>query len=498
MPYAWHGEKVAQSEAWENDRVPSGYTYLGQLVAHDCVHSSIPTGALPTIDNRIHSRRESLLELETIYGGGPDTFPAAYVAENARCPVRNKLVLSRATPSDPTGVTNVLPFRDIGRAKPHRSNAGPNTGFSSALIADPRNDIHAVSSQIAMLFHLLHNNVLARLETELGNLAFPSEDVRRYRLYFTARLLCERAYRKIISTDLLPRILHPAVIDRYGGTGADYLDDHSLVEIPIEFAHVFRFGHAMVRPFYVINGLKPDGEELVDMLLTTSAFRPWRTPVDESWLIQWSRFFVIDGSKPNLSRRIGPEISPGLYSSEAFCPVDDTRSAGLVYKDLLSSAHLTLWSVAALAREMCHRAPELSSLSPLLQSDGLREVRLRDWLDLHKDASGLTSGDIEVLSADPPLFFYTLFEAAQEEEGSHLGVMGSIVVAEVLYKALGSKTMGPWNADSAFEAIAKRAFGRPELASKIERCAPDIETMPDLIAYVGVDGTVGHLRVPFV
>ncbi len=32
----------ATIEHWENPRIPSGYTYLLQFVAHDLVHSAIP------------------------------------------------------------------------------------------------------------------------------------------------------------------------------------------------------------------------------------------------------------------------------------------------------------------------------------------------------------------------------------------------------------------------------------------------------------------------
>lgn len=502
MSHPWNSENGAGTEIWENERIPSGYTYLGQLVAHDCVHSSIPTGALPDVDNGIRSRRESLLKLDTVYGGGPDAFPAAYVPEEVRSPMRNRLLLSRTTSTQPGNSANVVPFRDIGRAKPHLSNTNLDRGYSAALIADPRNDAHAVSSQIAMLFHLLHNRVVGLLESELGDFPFPSEDTKRYRLYFAARALCESTYRSIVRNDYLPRILHPAVIDCYTNREPDYLDHQSLGELPIEFAHVFRFGHAMVRPFYVVNDLKPDGEELVDMLLTTSGFRPWRMPIDESWLIQWSRFFSIGGSKPNLSRRIGPEISAGLYSSEAFCPVDLTGSAGLVYRDLLSSAHLNMWSVGALAREILRLRPSLSGLSPLLADESRREAGLAGWLDNHRDASGLTDSDVASLSRDPPLLFYTLFEAAHDEQGRHLGIMGSIVTAEVLYKALRARPfryMAPFPVHvESFEEIAKTAFGRVDLAPMIKRCAPHLQTMPDLIVYLGADGMSDDVRVPFI
>ena len=66
-------------EEWENPEIPSGYTYLAQLVAHDCVFTSVPTGAPSAAPGPATSKRSSLLRLETIYGHGPDACPHAYV-----------------------------------------------------------------------------------------------------------------------------------------------------------------------------------------------------------------------------------------------------------------------------------------------------------------------------------------------------------------------------------------------------------------------------------
>ena len=69
----WPPSRHADIECWENPDIPSGYTYLAQLVAHDCVFTSAPTGAVSQIGTGVKSWRSSLLQLETIYGGGPDS-----------------------------------------------------------------------------------------------------------------------------------------------------------------------------------------------------------------------------------------------------------------------------------------------------------------------------------------------------------------------------------------------------------------------------------------
>ena len=52
----------------------------------------------------------------------------------------------------------------------------------------------------------------------------------------------------------------------------------------------------------------------------------------------------------------------------------------------------------------------------------------------------LTAADIETLSNDPPLPFFILFEAMHQSqaEGLRLGLLGSIIVSEVIFGALAS------------------------------------------------------------
>jgi hypothetical protein len=500
IPYKWTAPLLEGRPIWENPDLPAGYTYLAQFIAHDCVFTSRPTGALADVALGLRSRRNSLLCLETIYGDGPDASPAAYAAGNQGQNIRNKFVLSQASIAG--AINGSCRHRDIGRAQPFRANSEPNDGFTAALIPDPRNDVHAIAAQMTVLFLSLHNKLLSEVSASLGAEAAPSEDVRSYRMYFVTRFLCENVYREIVKNDFLPRLLHEGVLRLYSSSNRDFLDHDSLDEIPLEFAHAFRFGHAMVRPFYIVNDLKPGGEELVDMMLATSISRPWRVPLDETWMVQWSHFFEIDGSMPNLSRRIGPEVSDGLLSSELFGPLDDTSTVGLPYRDLLGGAFAGLWSVHALAAELRRRVPQAANLSPLLSDDALRQAALTNFLCQHQDTTGLSDDEVVELAVDPPLMFYVMFEAAHEMQGRRLGVLGSLLVAETLYKALGTRTFPnfaePGLTTRSFEDLARITFGHPGLGSIIERHAPRLHTMPELVRFVapyfvGVDSTI-----PFV
>ncbi|MFY0022451.1 hypothetical protein ABTQ05_21220, partial [Acinetobacter baumannii] len=68
-----------------------------------------------------------------------------------------------------------------------------------------------------------------------------------------------------------------------------------------------------------------------------------------------------------------------------------------------------------------------------------------------------TSPDIGKLAADPPLPFFIRFEAAWGGrggggEGRHLGVLGSIIVAETIYGAL---VHAPLKAENAAKKLSE-------------------------------------------
>ncbi len=157
----------------------------------------------------------------------------------------------------------------------------------------------------------------------------------------------------------------------------------------------------MVRPEYVINDLST--HELSTTLEKTSANDPVNMPLDSTWMIKWSRFFEIGGSRPNYSRRIGPFLSDALGHDQIFPAIDQTHRVGLLYRDLLGSALAGLWSVDALIAEIAARRPHFIRMSPLLADRSYRTRELREWLASEPSYGGLTSEDVDTLANDPPL-----------------------------------------------------------------------------------------------
>lgn len=479
-------------EHWENPTIPSGYTYLLQFVAHDLVHSAIPLSLVGELNAGVANARRAPLQLENLYGHGPVGSPHLYALDAPSDDRRSKLRLGRMRwkgASDNAG----CPFRDIARTSIEnltgidRGTPARPVVLTEPLIADPRNDDHAIISQLTALFSMLHNGLV--------DFARRGEPVSPASARFGAtykRFLCARdgltaIYHHVIRNDLMRRVLHPEIHAAYSDDRAKLMDETVEAagewQIPLEFSHgAFRFGHAMVRPEYRINDLST--HDLNNTLDKTSANDPVNMPLDETWMVQWSRFFAINGSQPNLSRRIGPYLSDALGNDQIFYAFDATERVGLLYRDLFGSALAGMWSVDALIKEIARRRPRFIAKSRLLADRAFRVAELRGWLMSAPNYGGLSAEDIETLANDPPLPLFVLLEAMQEPmtQGRHLGTLGSIIVAEVIFAALArARTSLGLGSGSLSEQLAQ--LSNKYYATDIFAGVPTIDSMTQLVEF---------------
>jgi hypothetical protein len=507
----WPAHGNAPVERWENPRIPSGYTYLLQFVAHDLVHTAIPFSVAGGLAPDTANARRAALRLETLFGSGPVGSPYVYALDAPNDERRTKLRLGRMRWNE-TGVEPGCPFRDIARTPAEnvtgidRSIAGKRVALTEALIADPRNDDHAIMSQLTALFALLHNgliDLIRRGEPAIG----PNASLgAAYRRFLCARDGLTAIYRNVIRKDMMRRVMHPEIYAAYSGSAPQFIDlptrfndDHAAGsmrkragwQVPLEFSHgAFRFGHAMVRPEYVINDLAT--HDLSKTLEKTSANDPVNMPLDATWIVRWSRFFEIKGSRPNFSRRIGPFLSDGLGNDQIFPAVDQTNRVGLLYRDLLGAGLAGLWSVNALIAEIAVRRPHFVSTSRLLADRPYRISQLREWLVCEPAYGGLTPEDVETLANDPPLPFFILFEAMQQprSEGLCLGRLGSIIVSEVIFGALAGDELpaaeSPGSLARTLAAISAQFY-----PTNIFEAVPEIERMDQLVEFIA---EIGGLR----
>lgn len=487
----WPSQQSGSLEQWENPSIPSGYTYLLQFIAHDLVHSAIPLSIWGRLDGGTANARRTPLQLEGLYGSGPVGSPHIYALDAPNDDRRTKLRLGRMRWKEATGAG--CPFRDIARSAAEnvtgidRSIAGVRMALTEALIADPRNDDHAIISQLTALFATLHNGLIDIIRRREQSDPAHARLGAAYKRFLCARDGLTSIYHHIIRRDVMRRVIHPAIYAAYSTSSPSFMDESVTSagdwRIPLEFSHgAFRFGHAMVRPEYHINDLST--HDLSNTLEKNSANGPVNMPLDETWMVQWSRFFDINGSRPNFSRRIGPYLSDGLGHDEIFSSFDETGRVGLLYRDLLGSALTGMWSVDALIAEIAARRPQLIALSRLLSDRAYRASQLRDWLASTPCYGGLSPQDIETISNDPPLPFFILFEAMQQPqaEGLHLGPLGSIIVSEVIFGALArARHALGHDADSLAAQFADISSGHYVTNALSE--VPEIDCMAQLVEF---------------
>ena len=488
---AWPPHRDGSAEHWENPSIPSGYTYLLQFVAHDLVHSAIPLSVAGGLGGGTANARRTSLTLETLFGSGPVGSPHIYALDAPNDDRRTKLRLGRMRWKE-AGPEVGCPFRDIARTRAEnltgvdRSIAGLRVALTEALVADPRNDDHAIMSQLTALLATLHNGLIDLIRRQEPSNRPNDRFGAAYKRFLCARGALTSIYHNIIRKDLMRRVISPAIYAAYCGPAPHFIDrpvEAATAEwqIPFEFSHgAFRFGHAMVRPEYRINDLST--HDLNNTLEKSSANDPANMPLDETWMVRWSRFFEINGSKPNFSRRIGPHLSDGLGNDQIFPAFDETERVGLLYRDLLGASIAGMWSVDALTAQIAVRRPPFIAMSRLLADRAYRVGQLREWLAAAPTYGALTPEDIETLSNDPPLPFFILFEAMQqpEAEGRWLGPLGSIIVSEVIFGALAGDSRSSCSG-SLTDQLAD--LSRDYYPANFFQNIPDISSMAQLVEF---------------
>lgn len=480
---------------------PAGVTYFLQFVAHDMVASRVclsVDGSSTLVE--VRNGRQTPLSLESIYGTGPDDAPQAYAPSPADLGSDNvpRMRLRLGTKGERPADSQFCPARDIGRAIA-TGLVAPGTDLSpdsrrrwrtDALVADPRNDSHALISQLTILFHLLHNSLLDRIDA-LPEQRGPLTKEDAYRRFLCARAVSTLIFREVLVHEILPKVLHPDIAQRYLSDRRPLLDPAT--GVPVEFSYgAFRFGHAMAREKYRVN-TKFDALPLSGAFLQTSKRSTGPEPVSGSgtWFVDWRYFFEPEGaaaqaSNINRARLIRPRYAAPLQS-DIPSKGGDQDITGLAHRDMLSASMVPLWSVPRL-----HQRVELAEpgLVPGYQAEALK-----DWL--LSSCRPEQVAELTAIAADPPLPFYILWEAEHRTGGRQLGELGSVIVAEAILGAMASTPI----VDAAATSLALRikacctSFLDSEdvLGDVVER---DIKTMARLLVFLD-DTPIAGVGRPF-
>ena len=364
-----------------NPAQTAGSTFVGQFIDHDITRDAGSTLGQRTSVRRSTNLRSARLDLDSVYGGGPDESPGLYRDDDR--------FLFR--------VESGGRFEDL-----------PRTGDGQAVIADGRNDENLIIAGLQVAFLRFHNEVLAQVRSlgVSGQAAFDE-----------ARQTVIHHYQWLVLNQFLPQFVGQAMVDDIVGNGRRYYTP-SRPTIPVEFqTSAFRFGHSLIRPSYRANLAGDDGEPFFGMVFDLAELGQ-ADPGDMSGghraprrFIGWQTFFDFGDGEVKPNKRIDTHLSTPLFQlpmgTIATSRGEPIGPTSLATRNLLR--HIT-WSI-----------PSGQQVAAQMGIDPIDGADLAD-----------IDSVVPRLAGSTPLWLYILREAELESGGAHLGAVGGRIVGEVL------------------------------------------------------------------
>ena len=128
----------------ENSGIDAGYTYLGQFIDHDITFDPASSMQQQNDVDALVDFRTPQLDLDSIYGSGPDDQPYLYESNERR------FQFGRPLTEGPHGPV-------IAHDLPRHSWTEDDGKFHRALTGDKRNDENVIISQLHGVFLRFHN-----------------------------------------------------------------------------------------------------------------------------------------------------------------------------------------------------------------------------------------------------------------------------------------------------------------------------------------------------
>jgi len=438
--------------AGDNTNIPAGFTYLGQFVDHDITLDLTSIGEKEADPLAVENFRTPALDLDSVYGLGPDGSRHLYVRGGAGDSGKNpgpKFLIGKTVPT-PDGTAQL----------PELRNDLPRSPEGFALIGDHRNDENLAVAQTHLAMLKFHNKICDRI----GG-GKPAEAV-----FKEARQIVTWHYQWMVLHDFVERLTEPGIVDKILHEGRRFYRFKKWPYMPVEFsAGAYRLGHSMVRETYSFNRIFTPGGVTAATLRLLFTFTGLSggivgdlapnpptgpTPVKtlpSNWIIDWRRFY--DFSPPatpagvtlNHSRKLDPFVVAQLHTLPG-------GGGSLPFRNLRRGVMLGLPSGQDVARAM--RIP--NPLTPDEIATG-PDGAVAKKHGMHKDT---------------PLWYYILKEAQVRKSGERLGPVGSTIISEVF--------VGLVHGDRQSYLWQRGKDWKPDLPSKV----PGTFTMADLLRFV--------------
>ena len=392
--------------------IPAGFTYLGQFIDHDLTFDKtiLMEGAdIPPAT--IESSRSPTLDLDCLYGAGPDDPGSAqfYASDGIHLKMG-------AADGSPAGQGFDLPRETPGQG---------------ATIPDERNDENLAVGQIHLAMIRFHNRVVDTLPAS----------VPQAQRFHRARRSVTKHYQWMIRTDYLPRICAPSIVTNVFSQGRKAFEvgapPMSMPTMPVEFSvAAFRLGHSMIRADYRWNKHFPAAT--LDQLFDFSGLMGdlgVGSPLPSIWIADFRRLFnfgeagrqnlVVSADKFNRAMRIDTKLVNPLRTLRV--PDPDPRK-NLAFRNLLRANMVNLATGQQMVTFLRRKGVTLSKLTAAQIRDGSNGATL----------GSLTTPQRDALVRNTPLWFYILREA--ELNQGKLKDVGSRIVAETFHRAIQGST----------------------------------------------------------
>ena len=370
--------------------VSVGDVFFGQFIDHDITLDVVSSLSSTTRINQIQNVRTPSLDLDNIYGDGPESQPYLYSSEG-----------------DFKGV-KLLTGADIPGADDLQKNDVVRSTDGVAVIGDPRNDENRVISQLQLAMIRFHNKVVDELSVNHSEAG----------LYEASRELTTWHYQWVVIHDYLVKMCGGAVVNDILGGGCKYYKaEYGDTFIPIEFSvAAYRFGHSMIPQKIQIqkneSALELFGSELGEGFKALS---------DSKAVVDWLELVDSDaGRRVQMAEKMDTQMATVLLKLP-FMPAGEEPS--LATRNLLRGQSFLLPSGENVAAAMDRPQAEIDLVHEAANS-----------------IAGKAGNDIDI-SSGTPLWFYLLTEAEvkgrettpdQFDVGEGLGPVGARIVAETL------------------------------------------------------------------
>lgn len=386
-------EEARDDPVERTDSVPVGQIFFGQFIDHDITLDTTSSLSSTADAKEVTNVRTPTLDLDNIYGLGPEAQPFLYHATGEYEGVK-LLTGENGTAAKDDGLADY----DLQRS-PH----------GTAIIGDHRNDENRIISQLQLAMIRFHNAVAEHLRAE--------ENLEGSELFEEARRLTRWHYQYVVVEDYLPTICGRAVVKEIQGRGRQHFCPSSETPyIPIEFAvAAYRFGHSMMPKTVQVQRYEDEFPLFGPTL--GNGFEPLSTA---DAVVDWD--VLADTPGENVVQQ-AEQLDTQMASLLLKLPFLDGENEvqSLATRNLLRGQVFLLPSGEQVARAMGRDASEINRISEAAE-------------EVAEPEADFSSGT--------PLWFYILVEAERKgretapghfESGEGLGPVGARIVAETLY-----------------------------------------------------------------